>query len=125
MNNGNHTILLTGDIEKFAEKKILNNMFSYLPSEILIVPHHGSKTSNVPRFISAVHPQFVFYATGYRNRYHFPHQKVREAYQQIQAKEFNTADLGTLEVKIRKNNLTQIKAYRLVHKRYWMDNTVV
>lgn len=114
-------ILLTGDIEKFAEKKLLA-MASPLSAHLLIAPHHGSKTSGRAEFISAVNPQYVLYATGYRNRYHFPHHQVMAAYAKLHVKQFNTAHTGTLQFKTEKGNSTfLIQLYRQMHPRYWMD----
>lgn len=122
IDNGQHAILLTGDIERFAEKKLLMHSLDQLPAYVLVAPHHGSKTSGVTEFISAVHPYYVLYATGYRNRYHFPHYRIIEAYAKMHAKQFNTADTGTLQLKMGKSKaISQIQLYRVMHKRYWMD----
>lgn len=80
-NKANKSILLTGDIEKFAEKYLIQNDIKKLSADILIAPHHGSKTSVVDEFIEWVNPHYVLFPVGYRNRYHFPHQNVVEKYQ--------------------------------------------
>lgn len=118
---GNQVILLTGDIEKNAEQDLLN-FNRRLAATILIAPHHGSKTSGLKEFIQAVNPRWVIYATGYRNRYHFPHASVVRTYTDIQAKQFATADTGMMQFKLEKENkFPSIELYRLTHKRYWMD----
>jgi competence protein ComEC len=120
IDNGTHVILLTGDIEKYAEAKLLDTFSNKLSSQILIAPHHGSKTSSTDAFISSVRPQFVLYATGYRNRYHFPHPKVISAYNKIGAEQFNTAETGTVHFKIGKEqSKIEIQPYRLTHQNYW------
>jgi len=80
IDNGIHSTLLTGDIEKYAEEKLLANNLNNLSADLLVAPHHGSKTSGLLKFIEAVHPSYVLYATGYKNRYHFPHPSVVETY---------------------------------------------
>lgn len=97
---GNQSLLLPGDIEKFAEKQLLQMVPEKLKSDVMIAPHHGSKTSSLPQFIAAVQPQYVVYSTGYRNRYHFPHPSVQAKYLAINARQFNTAETGAIEMKI-------------------------
>jgi len=41
IDDGKHRILLTGDIEKYAEKILIDAYGSSLQSDILIAPHHG------------------------------------------------------------------------------------
>lgn len=118
---GNQSILLTGDIEKVAENYLLNHSAHLLASSVLIAPHHGSKTSAVKDFVMITHPKIVFYATGYRNRYRFPHPSVTSQYTEINTQQFNTAETGTIKFTIEKNSITQLSAYRKEHKRYWMD----
>lgn len=122
VSNGTHSVLLTGDIEEYAERRILLNNAEKLSSDILVAPHHGSKTSGISEFISAVHPSIVLYATGYRNKYHFPHAPIIKAYESIGAQQFETAQTGMMQFKISKENpISRPYIYRIAHHRYWMD----
>lgn len=93
------TILLTGDIEKMAEKALLRSG-SNLKSDILVAPHHGSKTSALDEFVEQVHPRYVLYANGYANRYHFPHEVVVTKYAALGAQGFQTAEKGAIQFKL-------------------------
>ncbi len=123
--NQQQSILLTGDIEKIAEKNLLSqpHVSTLLNATMLVAPHHGSKTSALPAFVEAVHPQVVLYAIGYRNRYHFPHKSVVAAYRAIDAMQLNTAESGAIEIKMSADDfyLPLIHQYRLTYQRYWMD----
>lgn len=117
---GMHSILLTGDIEKAAEKYLVQQAANQLKADILIAPHHGSKTSALKEFVSAVAPKYVVYATGYRNRYHFPHQIVIKTYSDNGVQQINSADTGAVEFTLSaKQALVQPKFYRQDHMRYW------
>lgn len=117
--NGEQAILLTGDIEKLAEKELVTHIPKQLSATILVVPHHGSKTSGLRSFVSLVHPQWAIYATGYRNRYHFPHSSIVKTYQQLQAIQLNTVDTGAIQFKLRKAHPVYANLYRIVNKHYW------
>jgi competence protein ComEC len=69
--------LLTGDIEKEIEQRLLNQGEN-LASDILKVPHHGSKTSSSYNFLKAVNPQIAVISVGENNRYKHPHSTVLE-----------------------------------------------
>lgn len=50
----NGSLLLTGDIEKSAEAYLVDKYQDTLSSDILLIPHHGSKTSSHPKFLDTV-----------------------------------------------------------------------
>ena len=122
INNGRQSVLLTGDIEKFAEKQLLAEAADSLRADLLTAPHHGSKTSNQRAFIQAVKPHYVVYATGYRNRYHFPHQKVINDYTAADVIQFDTVDSGAIQFHFSKiaATITPIQ-YRPDYRHYWHD----
>ena len=68
-------LLLTGDIEKEVEQKLINSGID-LKSDILKVPHHGSKTSSTKDFIKAVSPVIAIIQAGKDNPYGHPHESV-------------------------------------------------
>lgn len=122
IDNGVHRVLLTGDIEKFAEKFLVNNAAKELSADVLIAPHHGSKTSGVKEFVAAVHPDFVLYATGYRNRYHFPHQTIVETYTQMNSIQLNSVDAGAIIFHFTQSkNLFLPIQYRQAQHHYWFQ----
>ena len=77
---GEVDILFTGDIGKNAEFRLIASGRD-LRSEILKVPHHGSRTSSSAPFLDAVQPRYAIFSLGQGNRYRFPHADVVERYQ--------------------------------------------
>jgi competence protein ComEC len=96
-------LLLTGDIEAMAEAYLLKHYASQLKSEVLVVPHHGSKTSSTIDFIHAVSPAHAIISAGFDNRYHFPHQKTLDTFTANKVKLWDTMDCGMVRVKLAKN----------------------
>ncbi len=75
------TALLTGDVEREGEAWMLGANAA-LASDVLIVPHHGSKTSSTPALIDAVHPRFAVFQAGYRNHFGHPAPIVLARYEE-------------------------------------------
>ncbi len=96
---GGKKILLTGDIEKQAETLLLNANVN-LKSDVLVSPHHGSKTSSTPAFLRAVAADTVVVSSGYKNRFHHPAALVSRRYQELGIRQFNTAEVGAVTVRL-------------------------
>lgn len=77
---GSASMLLTGDIERPAEKYLVEHFRPELRSAIISVPHHGSKTSSSEEFLSAVQPKYAVFSYGFLNRFHFPSSLVMQRY---------------------------------------------
>jgi len=73
------SLLLTGDSEQQNESDILTTPVR-LASTILKAPHHGSKTSSSPAFLSAVAPRLALISAHRDNPFGHPHQEVLERY---------------------------------------------
>ena len=68
--------LLTGDIEHEQESALVAEHGPALRSDVLIVAHHGSRTSSTAEFLAAVAPQTAVIQAGYRNRFAHPAPEV-------------------------------------------------
>ena len=76
---GEVDVLFTGDIGKNAESRLIASGQD-LHSEILKVPHHGSRTSSSAPFLNAVQPRYAIFSLGQGNPYQFPHTEVVARY---------------------------------------------
>jgi competence protein ComEC len=79
ISNGKHTALLVGDIESPQEARLVASGAA-IKADVLLVPHHGSKTSSSDAFLDAVAPSFALVQAGYRNRFGHPVQAVMQRY---------------------------------------------
>ena len=75
-----HSVLLAADVEARSEAEMLARDAGALRSDVLLIPHHGSKTSSTPPFIDAVAPSIGVLSVGYRNRFHHPNGAVVARY---------------------------------------------
>jgi len=74
------SVLLTGDIEAPQEAALAARLGPELRSTLLLVPHHGSRTSSSERFLDAVQPQIALVQAGYRSRFGHPAPEVLARY---------------------------------------------
>ncbi len=94
---GKHAqILLTGDIESPAEFYLVSHYAKALRSKILLVPHHGSKTSSSRLFLKTVSPVLAWVSYGADNRYHFPHEAAMQHYAEQEILVHSTREFGKL-----------------------------
>jgi competence protein ComEC len=80
VSGGGRSALLVGDIERDQEAQLVAAQGEGLRSDVLVVPHHGSRTSSSPAFIDAVRPKIAVFQAGYRNRFGHPALDVVERY---------------------------------------------
>jgi competence protein ComEC len=95
--NAYHSVLLTADIEREAERWLVKQQAA-VQAEVLLLPHHGSKTSSSPAFIEAVSPQLGIITSGYRNRFHHPAPSVTQRYTARDIKLVDTVSSGELRL---------------------------
>jgi competence protein ComEC len=81
ISNGGSAALLAGDIE-LAQEQQLVAAGQDLKANLLLVPHHGSKTSSSAAFLDAVQPRLALAQAGYRNRFGHPAPAVLERYRE-------------------------------------------
>ena len=112
------TLLLTGDIEAPAEARLLGQYGEGLRAEVLVVAHHGSKTSSSQAFVAQVAPEWVLFPLGYRNRYRFPHPMVYRRFDRRGSHLFDSAQHGALTVHLHESGI-EVEAHRQSQGRYW------
>jgi len=119
VNSVNGSVLLPGDIEKGTEQSLIQYKKKQLKADVLIAPHHGSKTSSTIQFIKAVSPQYVLFPVGYKNRFGFPRQQVVDRYISQHVNSFDTATHGALTVHFSTGVNIDVDSYREDSARFW------
>jgi competence protein ComEC len=111
------TALLSADIEARREAWLLQHAAGKLASDVLVVPHHGSRSSSSPAFVRAVDPGFVLYPVGYLNRFRHPHATVEARWAASGAQEFRTDRDGSISVD--SGDGLSVRTRRGMAPRYW------
>jgi competence protein ComEC len=105
-----HSVLLTGDIDRDMEATLLaryapekyqgaqQDSDHRLRADILLVPHHGSKTSSSTGLLHHVAPQMAVVSHGYRNAFGHPHQPIKSRYLIRGIQWLSTAEHGAITI---------------------------
>ncbi|QIE23325.1 Competence protein [Caballeronia sp. SBC1] len=113
--------LLAADIEADVERQLLQlgqGQPAWLQADVLIVPHHGSKTSSTEPFLDAVRPRVAVFQVGYRNRFNHPHPTVFERYRLRHIELSRSDEDGAARMEVSAD--VSIERFRQTHLRYWM-----
>lgn len=96
ISDGERSILLSADIERQAEQRLVALEGEGLFSTLLVSPHHGSRSSSTPPFVAAVAAREVVHSAGFRNQWNFPRPEVVARYQD--ARQWITGQQGAILV---------------------------
>ncbi|MFA4967218.1 MAG: DNA internalization-related competence protein ComEC/Rec2 [Candidatus Margulisiibacteriota bacterium] len=96
---GKIAIMLTGDMEKEGEQRVLRYFSTGLRSDILKAGHHGSRTSSSIPFLEGVKPEAALISVGIKNKFHHPHPSTIKKFEELGIKIYRTDLNGTITVK--------------------------
>lgn len=114
--------LITGDLEAPQEQAVLQASAEQLRSDVLLVPHHGSKTSSTEAFLAAVKPRVAVVQAGARNRYGHPHPQVMGRYRAMGITVVQSKDCGAWSWQSDSSaQQAEGLCWRSAQKRYWHD----
>ena len=140
------SVLLPGDIERTGEYQLLDSgrlldssvlnspvlNSSVLNSsalngpalngsavDLLVAPHHGSKTSSTPRLVQQLRPKQVVFSAGYQHQFGHPHASVSKRYVDAGSEIWNTAEQGAITFEWLLSGELNITAARRETQRWW------
>jgi len=110
-------LLLTGDISERVENRLL--MEGLQAHQVLLVPHHGSKTSSSPEFIRRLRPNVAIATASLGNRFDFPRPEIRRRYEDLGTMFWSTGDCGALRLVLRPDGRLEASSARRERNRIW------
>ena len=90
-----HHYLIMGDAPSKIEKRIIQDN-QKIPCDILLVGHHGSKTSTSKEFVEYVKPKVGIISCGRNNKYGHPNKEVLDILKKYHVKIRRTDLEGTI-----------------------------
>ncbi len=94
---GDQSLLLPGDIGWSVERGMLAR-YQLGKQVLVVIPHHGSKSSSSPEFVRAIRPGIAIASAGYLNRFGHPVPEVLARYQQQGSRVMSTSESGMIRV---------------------------
>ncbi len=111
-------LLLTGDVGEVVERMMVRRHPEALRSEVVLMPHHGSRLSSDAAFVEATGAGHAIASMGHGNRFGHPHGDAVQRWQRQGAQVWSTAEGGALRVRLRRDGV-RIEARRDSHRRPW------
>lgn len=108
---GKGLALLPGDAERRALGEILRSGAPQ-QAEVLVLPHHGSRSSLSSRWYDHVNATWAVAACGFKNRFGFPHPEVTAACEERGMRVLTTAQYGAIEFSWTKGKPVQVRSAR-------------
>ena len=109
---GEFDLLLTGDMEKEGELRLLERGVLASDSvEVLKVSHHGSYTASSEEFISVLQPRISVISCGKNNRYGHPHTETLETLYGANSRVYRTDESGCVTVKVGKDGRMKVQEW--------------
>ncbi len=112
--------LLTGDIEARSEARLVATQAHRLRADVLVVPHHGSRTSSTHAFVRAVAPSIAVVGCGYRNRFGHPRADIVARYTNMGTDVARTDLEGALTLGFDGRGPLRALSARAQRGRYWL-----
>ncbi|MCC6198112.1 MAG: DNA internalization-related competence protein ComEC/Rec2 [Burkholderiales bacterium] len=115
------SVLLAGDIETRTEALLVRTRTGELRADVLVVPHHGSRTSSSLPFVRAVAPAVAVIGSGYRNRFGHPRADIVARYVNEGIAVARTDLLGAVTIIFDGRTRVAAGGARAERARYWLD----
>lgn len=115
-------VLLPGDIERLGEFRLVRYYQQRLQSDVMLVPHHGSRTSSHPYLLNQVQPHIGLISSGYLNRFNMPHPEAIARLEAAKVTLYNTAWDGQVSV-LWYRQRWHIRTQRGDFSPYWFNQT--
>lgn len=117
--SGPHAALLPADIEKKAEARLLEDKITSLQADVLLAPHHGSRSSSTEDFVDAVQPEWVIHSAAWHSQFRHPTPSVVARYARAGAQQVVTGLRGAVSLHVDQHGVTQPTFARELQHHFW------
>jgi len=115
-------VLLTGDIEAAQEARLARSQPEALRADVLLAPHHGSRSSSSAALLDAAKPRWALIQSGYRNRFGHPAPVVVARYRERGVRIADAPACGAMHWSSARPD--EVRCERELTRRYWRHQPV-
>lgn len=105
---GDSSIIQTGDVSGQIEERILKDYIGSLQSDIMVLGHHGSRTSTSKEWLQDVNPKVTVYQAGMGNVYEHPYKEVLNKVVDQSIEVYGTDKNGSIQINIKQDNQLEV-----------------
>lgn len=116
------SVLIPGDLERRGEQALLRRAAAEgidLRSDVILVPHHGSRHASGAALVDAVAAGVAVYPVGASNRYGHPAPAILDRYAAAGAAQWRTDCDGAVRLDLSADGEWRVTASRVAGARYW------
>lgn len=118
--SGSESVLWAGDAEADLENRLTHLLPpDFLPSSVLKISHHGSKTSSEPGFIGSVHPKWAIISAGRDNEYGHPHLETMQLLKEKHITALVTAQTGGIRLTTGTDGVNLLTCRQVLKSEKW------
>lgn len=117
--SGAYAALLPADIEKKAEQRLVRDKLNSLQADVLLAPHHGSRSSSTEEFVEAVQPRWVIHSAAWHSQFRHPTPSVVARYARAGAQQVVTGLRGAVSLHIDEHGITAPQFAREQQMHFW------
>jgi competence protein ComEC len=121
VSRGGQSLLITGDAERRGELELMESGAD-VSATVLVVGHHGSRTSSLAEFVQQTHPRYGVFTVGFRNRYGHPHPQVVTRFRDQNVRILRSDTGGLITLTFGEAGVVASE-YRPSHRHYWHADT--
>jgi competence protein ComEC len=112
--------LLLADPERAAEAELLTLPIA---ADVVLLPHHGSRTSSAPALVTAVSARLGIASAGFGNRWGMPAAEVVSRWRAAGTTVVTTADAGAVTIRFTdRPDAVAVDTERHRQRRWWRRN---
>ncbi len=121
MSFNGYRLLALGDISTTQEREMVRYWRKTLASEVLLLAHHGSRTSTSHALLKWVDPAWALISAGRENRFGHPHAAVLQRLGQRRGLHaLNTAEVGAIQIRFTEKGRPRVSRQRHDGSPYWL-----
>ncbi len=106
------SFLFPGDLEREGEALLVSSKQNALTSDVLLSPHHGSRSSSTREFLRMIKPGICVISSGEGNFFGFPHEQTLESLREIGCRAIRIDQSGAVQCTVSPDQRFEVRTFQ-------------